>query len=68
MNNPAQAGRSLAQILEDLREFRASRPQHDLSVFRYRNEGHPFCAGSWVKDDEPVKKSKKRKGAKSENE
>lgn len=55
--------KSLPEILQELREFRASQPKHDLSVFRYRNEGHPFCAGGWVKDDEqePVKRTKKSK-------
>ena len=46
-HNPSLASRSLVQCLQDLREFRASQPAHDLSVFRYRNEGHPFCAGGW---------------------
>lgn len=61
MSSLTQPGRSVAQILQDLRDFRASQPKHDLSVFRYRNEGHPFCAGGWVKDDEPVKRTKKNK-------
>lgn len=53
--------KSVHEILQELREFRASRPQHDMSVFRYRNSGHPFCAGGWVADDEPVKRTKKIK-------
>lgn len=37
MSDLATPNRSLAQCLQDLRDFRASRPAHDLSVFRYRN-------------------------------
>ena len=60
MNNPAEAGRSLAQILQDLRDFRASQPAHDLSVFHYRNSGTPYCADN-LQTSEPVKRTKKSK-------
>lgn len=58
MNNPAVAGRTAVQCLQDLREFRATRPAHDLSVFRYRNAGKPACAND---GEQPVKPSKRRK-------
>ena len=58
MNNQAVAGRTLAQCLQDLREFRATQKSHDLSAFRYRNAGKPACAND---GEQPVKPSKRRK-------
>jgi len=54
MRNPSEPNRSLAQILQDLRDFRATQPPHDLSVLRHRSYPTPS-------DSEPVRRTKKSK-------
>ena len=54
---PEWAGQPLWMVFADLREFRATRPAHDLSVLRRRSYPTPNIE----QEPEPIPESKKRK-------
>lgn len=61
MRNPSEPNRSLVQILQDLRDFRATQPPHDLSVLRHRSYPTPVDSEDEQPENEPVRRTKKSK-------
>lgn len=60
---PSQQGASITEALQNLREFRAQQPPHDLSVLRRRYKPVQSVESEQVEEQPKQKKSKRNKGS-----